>query len=384
MPLNPSPRIPFIGLFGGAGFLLGVCAGVILNFTLDLPWLPVIVTAVVPAISFLILAFGRKIVTGSESYVLYHQLLFSLFCIVAALAIMGEPVLPYLDLYITCFGVFHFFGRIGCFFAGCCHGRLCAFGVRYGARYDATLPGYLLNRKLFPAQLLEASCIAAITVFCATLLLREHSPGAVFSWYIVLYASARYAIEFIRGDLDRSFRLTFSGAQWTSAWLVALCIFAEYMGWLPFSAVHVVVGIVLLVSAAVIFCIRHFFPEWNVSNPLHVDELVREINKSLADNNVYDQLPVLRETSQGIRFSLSRLDKTEGDGWHCALSYEHPRRREQVLHSSFRMLHNARFCHCGMQLIADRNGIRHYQLYNSKPLQQEYARAIENFPAGLQ
>ncbi len=365
MPLNPSPRIPFIGLFGGAGFLLGICAGVILNFRLELPWLPVIVIAIVPAFSFLILAFGRKIVTGEESYVLYHQLLFSLLCIVVALVIMGEPVLPYLDLYITCFGVFHFFGRIGCFFAGCCHGRLCAFGVKYGTRYNSTLPQYLLNRKLFPAQLLEALCIAAVTVFCAALLLREHPPGTAFAWYIMLYASARYAIEFIRGDLDRTFFLTFSEAQWTSALLVAGCIFAEYKGWLPFSAVHVADGIVLFSSAGIVFSLRRFFPEWNISNPRHVDELVREIDKSLADNNVYDQLPVLRETSQGIRFSLSRLGKTEGDGWHCALSSEHPRRREQVLQRSFTMLHRTRFCDCKMQQIGERNGIHHYQLYNS-------------------
>lgn len=72
-------------------------------------------------------------------------------------------------------------GRIGCFFSGCCYGKLVQF---YGMQFRV------------PTQILEAFFLALI----GFLLLRQIPFKMRFAFYLEFYGIWRFFIEFLRGD----------------------------------------------------------------------------------------------------------------------------------------------------------------------------------------
>lgn len=94
--------------------------------------------------------------------------------------------------------LFHFFGRLGCFTAGCCYG----------------IGG-------FPLQLVEAA--VNLLIFAAILIVQNKNmmKDKTFSLYLILYPAARFLLEFFRGDPERGFIGPFSVSQWISIGLVA-------------------------------------------------------------------------------------------------------------------------------------------------------------------
>lgn len=109
---------------------------------------------------------------------------------------------------------FHFFGRIGCFFAGCCYGKPTSsiFGMVFP---DNSQYGIIHNGiPLHPTQLYEAMLL--LTIFIAILFIKHK-----FQIYLLCYAVGRYLIEYLRGD-DRGYV-----SQYISpAQAVSLCILA--------------------------------------------------------------------------------------------------------------------------------------------------------------
>lgn len=82
----------------------------------------------------------------------------------------------------------HAFGRLGCFFAGCCHGKPTT------AWYGVTMNGV----KVVPTQLFES---AFLFVLFGLLLLRYlDGKSKLLPTYMVSYGVWRFAIEFSRGD----------------------------------------------------------------------------------------------------------------------------------------------------------------------------------------
>ena len=115
----------------------------------------------------------------------------------------------------------HGFGRLGCFFAGCC------YGVKWSGQFCITFtdPYSLapLGVPLFPTQLAEAG--GEFLIFAALLLVRRYKKfnGQIFWLYPLLYAILRSVIETFRGDAARG--LYFGGAVSTSQ-LISAIMFA--------------------------------------------------------------------------------------------------------------------------------------------------------------
>lgn len=117
----------------------------------------------------------------------------------------------------------HAFGRVGCFFAGCCYGKPAptGWGVIFPPEH---LEFYLRGVPLHPTQLYEAG--ALFLLFC--FLFFQHWrwrkwPGFVAMSYCVGYSFIRFGIEFWRGDRIRGF--LFSGLLSTSQFLsILLCL----------------------------------------------------------------------------------------------------------------------------------------------------------------
>ena len=101
----------------------------------------------------------------------------------------------------------HFFGRLGCFAAGCCFGRDadgCAIGVVFPDLSQET--GVPIGKMLFPTQLIEA--ILNLFNFILLLVLYKKKrtfDGKIFSIYIFNYSVIRFFVEYFRGDHDRGY-----------------------------------------------------------------------------------------------------------------------------------------------------------------------------------
>ncbi len=110
--------------------------------------------------------------------------------------------------------LFHVFGRIGCFLGGCCYGVPWERGVVFTESLSA--PNGV---PLFPVQLVEAC--AELLIFAVLLIIqhRAREKWIVLPAYLLMYAPARFIIEFWRGDAIRGVFLL-STSQWVSIALV--------------------------------------------------------------------------------------------------------------------------------------------------------------------
>jgi phosphatidylglycerol:prolipoprotein diacylglycerol transferase len=92
----------------------------------------------------------------------------------------------------------HFFGRIGCFFAGCCYGKYCdlPWAVTFN-NPDSLAPQGL---PLHPTQLYEA--LSNMAIFLFLFFFRKHKKydGQIFWLYVFIYGITRSFIEIFRAD----------------------------------------------------------------------------------------------------------------------------------------------------------------------------------------
>jgi len=102
----------------------------------------------------------------------------------------------------------HFFGRVGCFLAGCCYGRP-AESFPLAATFTSTEAwqntGCPLHVPLYPTQLFEAVANLLNFLFLFLLFRRRSYKGQVFAFYILNYSIIRFMLEYLRGDPDRGF-----------------------------------------------------------------------------------------------------------------------------------------------------------------------------------
>jgi phosphatidylglycerol:prolipoprotein diacylglycerol transferase len=126
----------------------------------------------------------------------------------------------------------HFFGRLGCFAAGCCwgaeaHGRALAWAARFPSEslayqdYAArgALPDFAeLTPPLHPVQLYEA--FGELALFFALSLLgrRKRWDGQVLVAWLLGYALLRFTVEHWRGDAERKFVV----GSWSTSQAIAI------------------------------------------------------------------------------------------------------------------------------------------------------------------
>lgn len=108
----------------------------------------------------------------------------------------------FIDIAAPTLALGHFFGRLGCFFAGCCYGKACS--QLWAVKFTNTLALAPINTALHPTQLYEAFGSLAIFVSLDRLAEIKHEKGLLFFLYLMMYSALRFTVEFFRGD-DRGF-----------------------------------------------------------------------------------------------------------------------------------------------------------------------------------
>ena len=132
--------------------------------------------------------------------------------------------LRYFDLLIPSVALAQGFGRIGCFFAGCCYGRE-AHGGEWGVVFPSTglAPSGV---ALVPTQIYSA--IGDFAIFFILIAIAGYNKksgkgfeGLIAGLYIIFYSAGRFAVEFLRDD-PRGAVGTLSTSQFIAIFIAAL------------------------------------------------------------------------------------------------------------------------------------------------------------------
>jgi len=108
------------------------------------------------------------------------------------------------DMFAPSIAIGHAFGRIGCFSAGCCYGKI-AESLPWSVIFSNPECLAPLNVPLHPTQLYEAGGETVNFLILITLRKYKSFNGQLISAYILIYSLIRFTIEFFRGDVNRGF-----------------------------------------------------------------------------------------------------------------------------------------------------------------------------------
>jgi len=136
---------------------------------------------------------------------------------------------PLLDAVCRYAPLGHAFGRLGCFFGGCCFGEITngPLGVRFPAGSPAFLqhraagllpPDAVASLPVHPTQLYEA--LGNLLLFALLLAVSKRRgglpPGRATTLYLLGYAVLRFSLECLRGDHIRGVYFGLSTSQYVA------------------------------------------------------------------------------------------------------------------------------------------------------------------------
>lgn len=161
-----------------------------------------------------------------NGYVVYGGLIGGFLANLIYFKIKKQAFLPYFDLVIPQVALGQAFGRIGCFFAGCCYGKetTSPIGFTYHTSYLAPT-----NVVLIPTQVI--SSILDFILFFALLFYakRKEAKGTVGALYLLLYSAGRFFVEFLRGDVARGSVGILSTSQFISIIMFLIGLFLYFV-----------------------------------------------------------------------------------------------------------------------------------------------------------
>jgi phosphatidylglycerol:prolipoprotein diacylglycerol transferase len=140
-----------------------------------------------------------KLLTG-RGFVFYGSFLFAVPSMLFYFKKHKLDTYKMLDVMAVTTCLVHSFGRLGCFFAGCCYGLPTDsfLGVAFNNEECFAKP---LHTPLHPTQLYEALYIFGVMVYLLFIESRKRFNGQLFLSYLLCYAVGRFVIEIFRGDI---------------------------------------------------------------------------------------------------------------------------------------------------------------------------------------
>jgi phosphatidylglycerol:prolipoprotein diacylglycerol transferase len=145
--------------------------------------------------------------------------------VTSAMFFRRHPQLPFwrtADLCGPAIALGQSIGRIGCLMAGDDYGRPTSlpWAITFNDPDAARIGGAPLGIPLHPVQLYESIVCLALFVVLVRLRRRKRFDGEIILAYTLLYAVARFVLEYFRGDADRGF--LFGGLLSTSQFIAAI------------------------------------------------------------------------------------------------------------------------------------------------------------------
>ncbi len=155
------------------------------------------------------MTFYGGLIMGALTFIAVY---FVVFALADKNNLRGENFFFVSDIAAPAIALAHAIGRIGCLFAGCCHGRVTDawYGI-YTVNLDA---------KTVPIPLFESLCL--FLLFCVLAWRVTHKKTYCLSLYLSAYAVWRFFIEYLRDDDRGSSPVSFL----TPSQLTAIVLFA--------------------------------------------------------------------------------------------------------------------------------------------------------------
>ncbi len=135
--------------------------------------------------------------------VFFGGLLTGIFVAIYYIKKYNFPLGPLSDIYGLCIPLAHFFGRLGCFSAGCCWGKPCylPWAVEFKNTFASEYVGVPLYIPLHPTQLYEALFLLILFLVLRFYFYNKRIfKGQIFLLYVLSYSFFRFFIEFLRDD----------------------------------------------------------------------------------------------------------------------------------------------------------------------------------------
>lgn len=186
--------------------------------------------------------------------VFYGGMIAAVLIAIIYLKLKHLSILLYLDILTPSLAIGHAIGRIGCFFNGCCYGKVPESGslfgflaVRFPRIVDKIMvtpehfseqvigsPPYVdhlykglitdeavCSLPVYPTQLFSAAMNFAFFVIVTYMFRTRKFNGQIWWSYLIMYAVGRFLIECIRGDVPRIEPTPFTFSQ-----LISIAMFA--------------------------------------------------------------------------------------------------------------------------------------------------------------
>jgi len=361
---------------GCSGLALAILQCMILATRSGLaPWVILAIVACA-VLTFFAVIMVTKIITGEEQIIYFHHEIAVMLATAGLLWLLGQSLLPYLDVTILGIGIFLACGRIGCLMVGCCHGRPHRWGVRYRQDHaEAGFAPYLVGVRLFPIQIVESLYVLCIVVVGIVVFSRR-SPGEALAWYVITYDIGRFCFEFMRGDTGRPYLYGFSEAQWISLFLMLAALGAEMSGLLVFHAWHAAAAVCMVLAMIAIATRRQLKGEdkYKLFHPRHIREVAEAVGSLsiLAGLTGFSEHPLAPEdvriasTSVGVKISASRIEDDSGLIDHYAISHQSDSMSEEIAKTHGALVLRLRNYSGPSQIYSRNSGIYHFLIRPQK------------------
>jgi phosphatidylglycerol---prolipoprotein diacylglyceryl transferase len=161
-----------------------------------------------------------------QGFVFYGSFLFTVPILIWQFRKKQLPVWDMFDIVGVSGALVHAIGKIGCFMAGCCHGKVChnAMGVVFRDPKSHAEP---IGVPLYPVLIIFMAI--GIMLFLKR---RKQFSGQLFLVYGMVYAIGRFITEGYRGDEERGFLFggIVSHSQFIAILVFAACAVIYYLG----------------------------------------------------------------------------------------------------------------------------------------------------------
>lgn len=153
-------------------------------------------------------------------FVFYGGLIAGVLGAVLGARLAKEKLSRFENVLIKAIPLSHAFGRVGCFFAGCCYGKPTesAFSVVYQNPISDAPRGV----PLMPVQLYEAAFDLVLFAVFWAIDKKYPKNHMLLPLYLILYSIERFLMEFLRYDAVRGGIFGLSTSQWISLLLFSL------------------------------------------------------------------------------------------------------------------------------------------------------------------
>lgn len=131
-----------------------------------------------------------------EGFVFYGGFIVASLVAVAYTRLKQLPLAKLTDVLAPSVALGHAFGRLGCFFNGCCFGRACA--LPWAVTFPP--PHVMAGIPVHPTELYEV--LGNLMIFAGLSAVYRHKrfDGQIWWWYVLSYGVLRFLVDFFRGD----------------------------------------------------------------------------------------------------------------------------------------------------------------------------------------